>query len=421
MAGRLLALACASLTGRAAALLARGWGCPPVADVVATMTKHPGDALVQRTSCSTLGACVPTNDKQQQDAAAAAGVIEASVAAMERFPDDEEVQLSCIGATVRPILFNRENGLRAGRLGGLNLTLKAYKRWMSDPRMTSHGGDIGCYLDYCDENRDILRELGGVHLLIQNIKNNFHGEYSNWGYEPVKNSLFGLSSGCWKNADLCHQDGFVQLSVQLMNEHTSADKIAEESLQAVKAMAFASAEYSREFSEAGIASVIAKVLKENPNDRGAISVACEAVFHLVGPASLGAFGKRVNKAFSADIQARATRDGLLQQLLATAMSGSTLRHKEHSGFNFDIDASYNADALCLQALGSMGYQNGENTRVMLQAGLTDYLVQKLDTGAVNSHTRAVACAILSAVNQEQQNTTSLALAKGHLSACSHPR
>ena len=96
---------------------------------------------------------------------------------------------ACTMAMSPLILFNRDNGLRAGRLGALNVTLAYYGAHLDKPAVADLGGAIGAYFDYCDENRLIARELGGVQMFIQNIRNNFHGQYSDWGYEPVKQSL----------------------------------------------------------------------------------------------------------------------------------------------------------------------------------------------------------------------------------------
>lgn len=411
--------ASAALVSQTSALLVARRDCPPVADVVKAMNAAPDNATVQLTGCRYLSFCIRTNSKELQDAAAAAGSIEASIAALRGFPDNIDVQDACIGATARPILFNRENGLRAGSLGGLNLTLKAYARWMDKPRITGHGGDVGCYLDYCDENRAILRELGGVQLLIQNIRNNFHGKYSDWDYNPVKNSLFGLSSGTWRNADIAHKEGFVDLALQLLTEHTSEDKIAEETLQAVKAMMYASDEYRQEFSEKGMAARLAKVLKENPNDRGAVSLACETVRFMVGPAILGdPRGEVVVKNLNAEAQVRAAREGLLDQLMATVTSGAALHHKEHSMFNFDVDSSYLAEADCIEGLGVMAFANENNTRTMLQGGLTDAMIAKLRQSKLNLRTKMAACNILRALTfNAELNSTATSLVKEPLRGC----
>merc|ERR1719188_288286 len=134
------------------------------------------------------------------------------------------------------ILFNRENGLRAGRLGGLHHVLHIYMKHMDDPNIIGLGGAIGAYFDYVDENRRIAAELGGIHAIIQNIKNNFHGKYGEWDYNPVKQSLFALSSGCWMNQDICVREGFPELAVALMAEHGHESKIAEETMQVTKAL-----------------------------------------------------------------------------------------------------------------------------------------------------------------------------------------
>merc|ERR1719188_2929693 len=102
------------------------------------------------------------------------------------------------------------------------------------------GGALGGYFDYVDENRRIARELGGIQA---NIKNNFNGPLSAWDYNPVKQSLFALSSGCWMNQDICFEEGFPELAVKLMAEHGHEAKIAEETLQVTKALMSRSEKY----------------------------------------------------------------------------------------------------------------------------------------------------------------------------------
>lgn len=42
--------------------------------------------------------------------------------------------------------------------------------------------------------------------------------YSDWAYEPVKQSLYGLSSGTWTNQDIGMKEGLVPLHIQLMKD-----------------------------------------------------------------------------------------------------------------------------------------------------------------------------------------------------------
>merc|ERR1719401_2064702 len=361
------------------------------------MTSNAHNRSEQLHGCLMLAECIPSNSTAMQDEAAAAGSIEATIEALRAFPDDIDIQDACIGGMARPILFNRENSLRAGQLGGLNLTLKAYQRWMMLPRITVHGGDIGCFLDYSNENRAILRELGGVELLIQNIRNNFHGQYSDWAYWPVLTSLYGLSSGTWTNEDIAHRQGFVDLSLDLMREHGAESKIAEETLQAARAMMYASDSYRKEYSEKGLAGVLAGVLRMNSHDRGAVSLACVAVRFMVGPTvEAGPSQPPKLLGLDAEAQSRAVREGLLAQLLETAMSRADLRHQEH-GFNFDIDNTYDAVADCNQALFSLSAGNQTNTAAMVQAGLPDFLAQRLQLVSVTGRDRSTSCALLGAL------------------------
>jgi len=87
-----------------------------LASIVQTMNTSASDAATQVTGCSALARAVPTSSKAAQDRAASAGVIDVSIAAMQHFPDVKEVQVACSHAVANLILFNRQNGLRAGRL-----------------------------------------------------------------------------------------------------------------------------------------------------------------------------------------------------------------------------------------------------------------------------------------------------------------
>ncbi|CAE7209401.1 NRT2.5, partial [Symbiodinium sp. CCMP2456] len=179
--------------------------------------------------------------------------------------------------------------------------------------------------------------------------------YSDWALEPIKNSLFALSSGSWTNQDVVVEEGFIPLDVALVLEHGADAKIAEESLQVVKALTFYSDEFRHKVSDAGMFKAMAQVLASRSFDRGAVSLVCETLPFLVGPAfQVSTYPETVRQIpFDADIQARAGKDGMLEALLARAMSAEEMQHFEHGGFNFNVDAAYPAQQHCYQALQSM--------------------------------------------------------------------
>lgn len=398
-----------------AALRAGQVPCAPFEAVVQFMRLMSNDANAQIAGCSHIARCTDSSKKAAQNAAVQAGILEAMTDAMRRFPNEKALQSRCITAIGKPILFNRQNGLRAGRLGGLNLTLAAYRKWMGDPEMMGKGGDIGCYLDFCDENRAILRELGGVEMLIQNIKNNFHGSYSEWSPDLVKQSLFGLSSGTWLNQDIAKREGMIQLILQVVGEHPSSPKIAEEAMQVTKALLSARPENRQEFADGGLAGVLAKVLKENPTDRGATSLACETARYLIGPSKMG--GKGTKFPFSAEIQAQATKAGLLQQLLTTTMSGAQLQHRDHAAFNFDIDNAYNARADCIEALTAMAVDSAANVKSMVAAGLHEYLSGVATGPPIDARGGASLCRLLGALATGAENATARTAMQRGLDVC----
>eukprot|EP00439_Symbiodinium_sp_Y106_P085264 s97_g27.t8 len=286
------------------------------------------------------------------------------------------------------------------------------------------GGAIGAYFDFVNENRAIARELGGVEMFIQNIRNNFHGQYSDWANEPVKQSLYALSSGTWTNGDIAYHEGFPSLGVQLMKEHGNETKIAEETLQAVKAMAFESDFYRSRWSELGIFEALPGVLYDNPTDQGAISLVCEATLYVIGTDT--PMGDPVSSLriipFNASIQERATKDKMLEALLATAMSDAELEQFDHDSFNFNLDMAYPAKRTlgqlrgpeirnCLGALLAMGKEcnlcsraavgkqdNPANLKAMREAGLTQSIRKEWET--FDLLTRTTACMLLERLGVE---------------------
>ncbi|CAE7244296.1 atpD, partial [Symbiodinium necroappetens] len=306
--------------------------------------------------CAQLPLCVDSTTVATQNAWAQAGAIDFVAAALNEFPVTETVVIACTMAMAPLILFNRENGLHAGKLGGLNVTLNYYGSHLDSLLVMDLGGAIGAYFDFVNENRAIARELGGVEMFIQNIRNNFHGQYSDWAVEPVKQSLYALSSGTWTNGDIAYHEGFPSLGVQLMKEHGNETKIAEETLQAVKAMAFESDLYRSRWSDLGIFEVLPGVLYDNPTDQGAISLVCEATQYVMG--SDQPLGDPVSAIriipFNASIQEQATKGKMLEALLATAMSDADLVQFDHESFNFNLDLAYPAKRNCFGALLLMG-------------------------------------------------------------------
>jgi hypothetical protein len=343
---------------------------------------------------------VDSSRKSAQDWAAQSGFIDAAVSILGRFPEEKAVQIACIEALGQMTLFNYKNGLRAGRLGGLNYTLKAYKNWMDDPRVTSLGGNIGCFFDYVPENRAIARELKGIELLIQDIRNNFHGQYSEWGEDPVRNSLFGLSSGCWSNQDICYKEGLLELDVELMNEHGEVVKIAEEALQATRAMMDVSNEYRDAFADAGGIEAVAHVMDVNPHDRGALSLACINVRMLINGRSTS---------LNQTIQSRATQAGLLHKVTKILMGGEEIQHQGHSSFNFDVDASYNVDRDCLSAAEALVTHNPASREALRKAGLVEHaagLTSASSSSCLQCRTdsKVAACSFLSAMSTSAETT-----------------
>eukprot|EP00420_Gonyaulax_spinifera_P007923 CAMPEP_0197936728 /NCGR_PEP_ID=MMETSP1439-20131203/115409_1 /TAXON_ID=66791 /ORGANISM="Gonyaulax spinifera, Strain CCMP409" /LENGTH=405 /DNA_ID=CAMNT_0043559715 /DNA_START=101 /DNA_END=1316 /DNA_ORIENTATION=+ len=374
----------------------------PIEQAVSRM-RQDKSYLAQLSGCWSI--TVDSSKKDLQDSAAAAGAIEAIVGAMDLFPEDVRLITECTVHLSTLVLFNRENGLRAGRLGALNRTLHVYMQHMDVTVVMSLGGAIGAFFDYVDENRLIARELGGIQAIIQNIKNHFHGKYGDWTYEPVKQSLFALSSGCYVNQDICFNEGFPELAVKLMSEHGHEEKIAEETQQVTKALMFRSEEYRAHLADLGMTDSMVHVLQVSPDDRGAIDLTCENFAWLVGPhRQSGPTGLFQDRPFSKTIQSKALQSGALEAIAKVVTHGRAMHHADHAGFNFDIDAAYNVKRDCFMALAGLGHENPEARSAMLKAGVADAVQADLAGSPKYADERYACCLLvreLAAVETEQ--------------------
>jgi len=351
---------------------------PSVVTAVEAMNAEPDNLAVQMAGCEALGE-VDSSSVDIQNQAASAGVIEAAANAMQRFPENKYLITACTGGVSSSLLFHQENGLRAGSLGILNLTFATYAANMDDPAVTSMGGSIGCFFDFVNENRAIARELGGIQLIIQNIKNNFHGQYSDWAYDPVLQSLYALSSGCWTNEDICVDEGFSELAIQLVHEHGTETKIAEETFQATKAiMSHPDDSYRQHLAQIGFADALVYAMQTRTSDQGQQDLACDNMGVFIGPYMAPTFREEIaQNAFDPEIQALATEAGAVAQILHTLMEVGGMTQYAHEGFNTDLDANYNYNADCMRALTSLATDNEANRNIMLQAGLAPFIVQTI--------------------------------------------
>ncbi|CAE7661400.1 atpD [Symbiodinium pilosum] len=318
---------------------------------------------------------------------------------MRAFPDDKQLMIDCITAMSGVILFNRDNGLRAGALGGLNYSWGFYSTHMDDPDVTALGGAIGCFMDYVDENRAIGRELGVPEGLVQNMRNNFHGKYSDWAYEPVKHSLYALSSTTWRNQDIVMKEGFVPLDIAILLEHGHESKIAEESLQVVKALTAYSDDYRHVMANEGLFKALAHVLDTRYFDRGAVSLIAESTIYLIGPAWEGSpEGIAREIAYNAKIQEQATEQGFVDALLRVAMSPVEMKHFEHGAFNFNIDQAYPAQMNTYVALNTLAKGSPVNQATMVQAGIVANIAAKFPT--LEDNAKPEACKLVATLHQQ---------------------
>eukprot|EP00413_Alexandrium_margalefii_P015389 CAMPEP_0204533058 /NCGR_PEP_ID=MMETSP0661-20131031/12067_1 /ASSEMBLY_ACC=CAM_ASM_000606 /TAXON_ID=109239 /ORGANISM="Alexandrium margalefi, Strain AMGDE01CS-322" /LENGTH=415 /DNA_ID=CAMNT_0051539357 /DNA_START=72 /DNA_END=1316 /DNA_ORIENTATION=- len=374
---------------------------------VKMMRKDPSYAT-QLGGCAILS--VDSSDKAAQDEAAREGVIEVVVEAMNLFPEDKALVSLCTMTMSTVVLFNRDNGLRAGRLGAVNRTLHVYMQNMDDPQVMALGGAIGAYFDYVDENRLIAGELGGIQAIIQNIKNHFHGKYGAWSYVPVRESLYALSSGCWVNQDICYKEGFPELAVKLMNEHGHEAKIAEETQQVTKALMFKSELYRDRLADLGITDSMVHVLQVRPQDRGAMDLTCENLAWLVGPQRMfsptavvvGGKGTPVLRGFNGTIQSMALKSQALGAVVSVVKSGEKMRHFSHGSFNFDIDLAYNVNRDCFSALAHLSHGSPAAQEELRKAGMGGFVLADLAKHPKDPYEVVAGCSLLKELNATGQ-------------------
>mmetsp|Transcript_91206 Transcript_91206/g.221484 ORF Transcript_91206/g.221484 Transcript_91206/m.221484 type:complete len:420 (-) Transcript_91206:14-1273(-) len=406
----ILALISSSWTARAINLLSPE---TPNRMIVQKMRGDPS-YMAQLSGCRSIR--VDSSNKAAQDQAGQEGVVDAIAEAMRLFPEDQVLVSTCTMTLSSVMLFNRDNGLRAGQLGALNHTLHIYMNHMDNPLIMGLGGAIGAYFDYVDENRRIAGELGGIHAIIQNIKNHFHGKYSEWSYNLVKQSLFALSSGCWVNQDICIEEGFPELAVKLMREHGHEDKIAEETQQVTKALMAKSDVYRAHLVDLGITDSMVHVMQVNAHDRGALDLTCQNFAQLVGPnAGSGPAGGRRDLAFNKTIQSKALESGALDAIMQVVTSGRELHHKEHGSFNFDIDSSYNVKRDCFSALAHLSHEHPVTQAALAEAGLAATVLADLEARPKDRGEQFAGCSLLKQLDNVERTA---ALTAGLARYCS---
>mmetsp|Transcript_2830 Transcript_2830/g.6087 ORF Transcript_2830/g.6087 Transcript_2830/m.6087 type:complete len:157 (-) Transcript_2830:87-557(-) len=105
---------------------------------------------------------------------------------------------------------------------------------------------------------------------------------------------------------------------------------------------------------------------------------CESFRSLVGPHTQGGPSEEAAElAFNKSIQSKALESGALETLMKVVQGGQEMHHKEHGGFNFDIDLEYNPNRDCFFALASLGYDNPMSRETMMKAGMLDTVLDAL--------------------------------------------
>lgn len=384
----LIATVFLNLLGCSAAFRRWSWNCPAMASIVEPMTEDIEDQESQRLGCKRLAGCINPESKANLREAAAAGALEAMMAAMGRWPHDKELMDRCLGALGKSVLSHRENALHVGRLGGINLTLAAVKHLIAEPDITSHAGIIGSLLDNVDQDGAIVRELNGTKLLIESVENNFHGRFGEWNQGPVKGALVALASACWRNSALCRKEGYVKLAIRIIREHSTDGEVVTAALRGLKAMMVQSEDSRNEASWNQLAQALIKVMKKDSSDR-AFSSVCETVSFLVGPkTAVGVGGEHKEILFSKRIQDMAVLEELVPELLLLAKSKIGKEPQILSEGAAEDRKTVNTE--CLDALYSMSYNNTENVEAMLEGGMREIALASLGS----ADTRKRACTLL---------------------------
>lgn len=146
--------------------IANAWG---VEAVVSAMQHHPEDAIVQASGCGALQN-IGVAERTELRIAEVGGV-EAVVAAMDGFPEDPDVQASGCGALQNIGIPSRETELRIAKSGGLEAIVMAMGNHAEDPMIQACGCGALQNVSFAPENKSKIRRIGGIEAVVRAMKN----------------------------------------------------------------------------------------------------------------------------------------------------------------------------------------------------------------------------------------------------------
>jgi len=204
-------------------------GPPQLEEVLQNMHQSQDDASVQRHGCESVGHFVRLTQEQfehsepnnRQTEALALGADVQVIDAMRRFPQDAELQKTCVRTLAQMAQWNRDVSAALGEHGAVEAMTSAIMARPSDPDMLMEAGCLGSLTDWANLDPRIHKNLvrvadtGFPQMVLEGIE-----RYSDNGDVVIQGLCF-FSNGCLDagaNAQML-KAGYLEDSVRFMRQH----------------------------------------------------------------------------------------------------------------------------------------------------------------------------------------------------------
>mmetsp|Transcript_90794 Transcript_90794/g.282881 ORF Transcript_90794/g.282881 Transcript_90794/m.282881 type:complete len:431 (-) Transcript_90794:46-1338(-) len=323
------------------------------------------------------------------------GGMDACARAVRRFPSDKSLQGSCLNCLGMMSLFSRKTSVYAGTLGAPQLTVQAMRT-----HNMAMGGTLGCFNDFCPENRVRMRLAGGVKLMLEQCGVN--GTHY-WDAKAQLMTWCGFSSFHDKdNLAEFRELGGIESSVQIMKDHPKSYRVREEVLMSTKGTA-AKAAYRIALVEAGFLDILLQSLKEDSGDPQIVALGFESL--------------RLFVESNESVRMTVARMGFAEEALAalqvhsSALLNTRAGHDKQHVYGTFNDEMYNVPGAATGVLSALVLAGAELQEHLLDAGVVDQLATSMAVtrGRVpEQRTWFGSCATLEVLRRDGRANASLA-------------
>mmetsp|Transcript_90796 Transcript_90796/g.282888 ORF Transcript_90796/g.282888 Transcript_90796/m.282888 type:complete len:302 (-) Transcript_90796:157-1062(-) len=262
------------------------------------------------------------------------------------------------------------------------------------------GGTLGCFNDFCPENRVRMRLAGGVKLMLEQsgvngtLYWNAGAQFSNW---------CGFSSYHDKDSYVEFREfGGIESLIQVMKDHGKSYRVREEILQCTKGMA-GMAVYRVALVEAGFLDILLQSLKEDSGDPQIVALGFESL--------------RLFVESNESVRMTVARMGFAEEALAalqvhsSALLNTRAGHDRQHVYGTRNEEMYNVPGAATEVLSALVLTGAELQDRLLNAGVVDQLARSIEVtrGRVpERRTWFGSCAVLEVLRRDGRANVSLA-------------